>query len=266
MPCCIAIIHFLQCNHKTMFKLGCTKGCSALCEPSQQATLLVVKYLWRCDDCHNFHSSRHEDQRTRAWEDSMDEVHNDKSLTADTRLQVLETMHKRERLEEKRLESSRTQQVEEIQWVTEWTHEYGEMLWDVMYGHEWESDLAAKRVGELRALKLWDMVVVRDVLRTPAELEEQQDHTPWLIVLAEDKVKDTAMTNTTTADTGMADTTFTPPPPPTPRFAKLPLRMGADDTIDGEKMFGQDGSQTGLEAGTKSTQGENGRRDKMGEE
>jgi hypothetical protein len=164
-----------------MFKLGCTDGCDALCEPPKQVALLLTKYLWMCEECHGRHCNKSEDERAAVWDKSFAAVKRNKNLSLELQQQVMETMHQRERTEEKRLEPARMQQVEEIQWVSEWTLEYGSMLWDVLYEHQCSPEDAAKRIEELRGLRLWDLVVAKDVLRSTKELEADHDFTPWII-------------------------------------------------------------------------------------
>ncbi|KPM34636.1 hypothetical protein AK830_g11943, partial [Neonectria ditissima] len=95
-------------------------------------------------------------------------------LPAETRRQLVDTLRLREQHEEHRLDAARLLQVEEIQWVAEWTLEYGLMVWDVCCQRSWEPRAAAGRVRQLRALRLWDLVVTRDALRGRKELRREQ--------------------------------------------------------------------------------------------
>ncbi|KAK7430298.1 hypothetical protein QQZ08_003046 [Neonectria magnoliae] len=175
MPCCIAIIQFAQCRHSTLFKLGCTAHCDSLCPVPDQRALVITRYLWSCEDCHLRRWTASEDARSAAWTARIDAAASEASaLPADTRRQLVDTLTLREQHEEHRLEAARLLQVEEIQWVAEWTLEYGLMVWDVCCQRSWEPRAAARRVKQLRALRLWDLVVTQDALRGRKELRREQ--------------------------------------------------------------------------------------------
>ncbi|KAK7403622.1 hypothetical protein QQX98_010587 [Neonectria punicea] len=175
MPCCIAIIQFAQCRHSTLFKLGCTAHCDSLCPVPDQRALVITRYLWSCEDCHLRQWTAKEDARSAAWTARIDAAAAEASaLPADTCRQLVGTLTLREQHEEHRLEAARLLQVEEIQWVAEWTLEYGLMVWDVCCQRSWEPRAAARRVKQLRALRLWDLVVTRDALRGRKELWREQ--------------------------------------------------------------------------------------------
>lgn len=181
MPCCIAIIHFAQCSHNTLFKLGCTAHCDALCPAADQRTLVIARYLWSCEDCHMRRWLAADDLRSAAWTTRTDAVEEDRGLPVEARAQLLDMLRCREQYEDNRLENARQLQVEEIQWVAEWTLEYGLMVWDTLYERTYGPRAARRRINQLRSLRLWDLVVTRDALRGGKELrQEQVSRSAWI--------------------------------------------------------------------------------------
>ncbi|KAI5461459.1 hypothetical protein BGZ63DRAFT_356070 [Mariannaea sp. PMI_226] len=184
MPCCIAIIRFLQCGHKNLFKIGCTKGCENLCEVSRQRTLLVTEYLWMCEDCNLRIWGEEDDTRADAWEVRADGIRSDFSHSHRTDLLngLVDNLHARERLEDKRVEATRLLRLEETQWVAEWTFEYAMMIFDVLYKQVYDPQRARERIRQLLTLRLWDLIVVRDSLRDGKELLRHQSKRSGFII------------------------------------------------------------------------------------
>ncbi|KAH6987763.1 hypothetical protein BKA56DRAFT_669369 [Ilyonectria sp. MPI-CAGE-AT-0026] len=181
MPCCIAIIHFAQCSHSTLFKLGCTAHCDALCPAADQRTLVVTRYLWSCEDCHMRQWLANDDLRSAAWTARTEALEEDRGLPVEARAVLFDMLRCREQYEDNRLETARQLQVEEIQWVAEWTLEYGLMVWDALYERRYGPRAARRRIKQLRALRLWDLVVTRDALRGGKELrQEQVSRSTWI--------------------------------------------------------------------------------------
>ncbi|KAH7165878.1 hypothetical protein EDB81DRAFT_266388 [Dactylonectria macrodidyma] len=182
MPCCIAILNFVQCNHNSLIKLGCTENCDGLCPSPNQQTLLVTRYLWSCEDCANRGWIADDEARSEAWTLRVDTLTDDPApMPVDLRAQMVDTLHMRERFEDRRIEQERAQQQEEIQWVEEWTVEYGLMVWDILYERAFAAQAARRRVRQLRSLLLWDLVVTRDALRGGKQLRrEQAARSAWI--------------------------------------------------------------------------------------
>ncbi|KAM0561869.1 hypothetical protein ACHAPJ_003040 [Fusarium lateritium] len=180
MPCCVAIIQYQQCGHSNLFKLGCTVGCKELClEPCQQV-LVTTNYLWSCEDCHQREYNKAEDTRCLKWTDRSAEV--SQQVAPPNQQLLLDVLRSRELLEDKLCEKARVSQTEEIQWVAEWTLEYGLMLYDVIYKRIWDPRMAAARLQQLRGLRLWDLVVVKDALRDSKDLYASQSHESYWII------------------------------------------------------------------------------------
>ncbi|OBS21946.1 hypothetical protein FPOA_08283 [Fusarium poae] len=181
MPCCIGIIQFQRCRHSLLLKLGCTNHCEELCPPEMQAGLVATNYLWLCEDCHERKTNIDLDDRCNKWADLMMDI---PECDAQLRIHMEDAVRVRENYEEVACENSRVGCIEEIQWVVEWTYEYGLMLYDVLFKKAWEPLKAATRIDELRILKMreWDFLVVKDALRSPKALfEEQSNETYWFI-------------------------------------------------------------------------------------
>ncbi|KAF4457723.1 hypothetical protein F53441_417 [Fusarium austroafricanum] len=174
MPCCIAIIQFQQCLHSTLFKLGCTAGCKELCPPSSQQALVITSYLWLCEDCQEREANRDIDVRIEKWENRALEIPSEYPPVVRNASRWL--LRYREAHEERLCEKLRVMQAEELQWVAEWTLEYGLMLWDVMFAKQWDPRRAARRIHQLRELRVWDLVVLKDGIRSSKELFEDQSH------------------------------------------------------------------------------------------
>ncbi|KAM5342359.1 hypothetical protein ACJ41O_013325 [Fusarium nematophilum] len=172
MPCYISMIRFLQCGHTNLFKLSCTANCQGLCPPSSQEILLVSRYLWSCEDCHQRAFNRAEDERCERWAARARDV--TARYPAEAQRPLLTVVRSRELSEDRRCEAKRVSQVEEIQWVGEWTLELGLMIHEVLYKRSWPPRDAAKRIQQLRDLRLWDLVVVKDATRSTEKLIRSQ--------------------------------------------------------------------------------------------
>lgn len=106
MPCCIGI-DYAQCRHRTLFNLGCTRGCSELCPPGQQEVLLRTRFRWQCEECHWLRSASEADPRIDGWEEKVKRVDADQCLTAAARRTRVLALREREDFEEQLLEERR---------------------------------------------------------------------------------------------------------------------------------------------------------------
>lgn len=180
MPCSIAIIHYRQCKHNTLFKLDCTEGCDSLCPPEKQETLLITKYMWRCEDCH-YRQTRIDDLARQAkWETAANKVEDeivDESQTvgptAEARAARVDGVRAREEHENETLTLTRSAQMDEIDWVEQWTAQYGQLLWDLKYDAGVDVALTDRRKGYLLSVKVWDLLVVKDATRSKEVLNEE---------------------------------------------------------------------------------------------
>ncbi|KAF5689357.1 glutamine amidotransferase [Fusarium denticulatum] len=180
MPCGIAIIRYEQCLHMLLFKVGCTQGCTELCPPSRQKVLVVTSYLWLCEDCHKRELNTDLAQRDLKWTNLQRGVPQDYPPEQRNMLSIV--LQSRECLDNAFRNSARAMKLEEIQWVAEWTYEYGLMLYDVTVARRWVRSRAMRRIEQLRSLRLWDLVVIKDGLRCSKELfEDQPEETYWTI-------------------------------------------------------------------------------------
>ncbi|KAF4962794.1 hypothetical protein FSARC_9132 [Fusarium sarcochroum] len=240
MPCCVAIIKYQQCQHSNLFKLGCTVGCTELClEPCQQV-LVKTHYLWSCEDCHQREYNKAEDARCLQWIDRTSEV--SRQVASPNHQLLLDVLNSRELLEDRLCEKARVSQTEEIQWVAEWTLEYGLMLYDVVYKRLWDPRMAAARIKQLRALRLWDLVVVKDVLRNSKELEASQSHNSYCFI------RDNLIEQRQTRRQSLRPPMPNRPPPPLFHEEKKPApesnsSMGTDMTDSDESMGTEEGDQ-----------------------
>ncbi|KAF7550047.1 hypothetical protein G7Z17_g5961 [Cylindrodendrum hubeiense] len=184
MPCCFAMIHYAQCGHGSLFKLGCTAHCEDddICPVSDQRTLVITRSLWNCEDCRIYLGDAADDARAAAWAERARAIGEDPSeMEAEARAQLIDTLRSRELHEDNNHENARAVQVEETQWVAEWTLEYGRMLWDILYERSYGLRAARRRIKLLRSMRPWDMVVTRDALRGGKELRRQQvARSPWI--------------------------------------------------------------------------------------
>ncbi|EWZ48183.1 hypothetical protein FOCG_06797 [Fusarium oxysporum f. sp. radicis-lycopersici 26381] len=180
MPCGVAIIRYEQCLHKLLFKVGCTQACKGLCPPSRQRVLVVTSYLWLCEDCHKREFNTELVERYHKWTNLQRGVPLDYPPEQQRMLSIV--LQNRECLDNAFRESVRAMKLEEIQWVAEWTYEYGLMLYDVTVARKWNRSKAMRRIDQLRSLRLWDLVVIKDGLRCSKELfEDQPEETYWTI-------------------------------------------------------------------------------------
>lgn len=168
MPCCIAILQFIQCRHNALFKIECTSTppCNSLCDLTEQETLLVTQYQWSCEECHTRKWTEREEKRTAVWDErvrKMEDEEDDSKELAEHRERVIDGIRLREAYEEKYVfEPARLKQVEEIQWVEDWTIQYGKVLWEIKYNREKDKIFTARRKKYLLNAKVWDLTVLKD--------------------------------------------------------------------------------------------------------
>ncbi|KAJ4136150.1 hypothetical protein NW768_003758 [Fusarium equiseti] len=176
MPCCLGIIQFQRCQHSLLLKLGCTYGCTEFCPPEKQQTLVISKFLWLCEDCRERISNVELDERCNKWA-----LKKERLQEQGQEAWIPDTC-KMEDTEQKLYEDNRVNAIEELQWVVEWTYEYGLMLYGVLIRKNWIPQVAAARIRQLRDLRPWDLMVVKDGLRDSKKLfEEQHNETYWSI-------------------------------------------------------------------------------------
>ncbi|KAM0348041.1 hypothetical protein ACHAPU_004544 [Fusarium lateritium] len=181
MPCCIAIIQYQQCLHSHLYKVGCTRGCRELCPPEAQRCLVVTHHLWLCELCHEREANQDLDDRCNKWAEAVLDIPS--SIRPNIRKHLVATVVARENFEDRLCEAKRVNRLEELQWVAEWTYEYGLMLFDVLFKRQWEPRRAMARIIKLRDLRVWDLVVMRDALRKSRELFESQDDSAYWTVI-----------------------------------------------------------------------------------
>ncbi|PHH84928.1 hypothetical protein CDD83_1156 [Cordyceps sp. RAO-2017] len=136
MPCCIAVIQYGQCRHSTLFKLGCTAGCEALCAAEQQELTLQTRFRWQCEECHAMRHAVEANGRSETWNERAQIIADGKGedeSDGQREMRVL-ALRDREEYEEELLEERRVAQVEEIQYAEQWTVEYGRLLYVMRYG------------------------------------------------------------------------------------------------------------------------------------
>lgn len=170
MPCCLAIIQFSQCQHKQLWKLGCTSGCDSLCAPDEQKILILTRYQWRCESCQFFIQSQLCDERSFLCEERFQEIEDDKTLDDVSRGAMIASALDREEVEDKRLELRRLHQIEEIQHAEAWTRRYGWLVWELAYGRMEDPGVIQGRLERLRRVRPWDLVAIKDATRSRKEL------------------------------------------------------------------------------------------------
>ena len=168
MPCCIAIVHFNRCRHHTLLKIQCTDGCEGLCPPEKQETLVMTKYMWRCEDCHYHHTHQEDLARELKWEDEVnrveDEIFDDTNQVAgplaEARAMIVDAVRAREEYESETLTLKRGEQMDEIQWVEQWTSQYGHLLFELKYDPAVDRELTDRRKGYLLSVKVWGLLEI----------------------------------------------------------------------------------------------------------
>ncbi|KAM0272174.1 hypothetical protein ACHAQH_008824 [Verticillium albo-atrum] len=164
MPCCLAFLSYAACGHKQLWKIHCTNDCSAvICELSEQEVMASIHYQWHCEDCHTRQWDQKERRRAkRADEDERVIIESDE-LPNDQKDLFLDSYRIKEDWIDRRVEKSRTEQVEEIQWVAEFAEEYGRIMWELKYGLEDERPRLRKRLDYMLSVKFWDVTIIKDI-------------------------------------------------------------------------------------------------------
>ncbi|RSM15333.1 hypothetical protein CEP52_000833 [Fusarium oligoseptatum] len=181
MPCCFAILTYAQCRHHNLYKIGCTADCDDFCPLEKRKVLLRTRYLWSCEQCHNRINDEIDEERQDAWSVQIMRACQQPEPRAliETRIEM---MRRRETVKERRRDRALTSQVEEIQWVGEWTLEYGLVIFKSVYGSAWDKQKLKERIEQLRDLRFWDFIITSDALRGSKELiKEQSDDAFWAV-------------------------------------------------------------------------------------
>ncbi|KAF3356574.1 hypothetical protein HYQ45_013869 [Verticillium longisporum] len=164
MPCCLAFLSYGGCDHKQLWKIHCTSDCSSvICAPSEQEVMAHIHYKWRCEECHTRHWDTNERRRAERAEDDERAILQDDDLPDQQKNLFLDSYRFREDWVDRRVEKSRTEQVEEIQWVVEFAEEYGRIMWALKYGPDDDLTRLHKRMDYLLDVKFWDVTIVRDI-------------------------------------------------------------------------------------------------------
>lgn len=91
----------------------------------------------------------------------------------------IDGMRRREQVKQRRRDGALMSQVEEIQWVGEWTLEYGLVVFESVHGSVWVKRKLQDRLEQLRSLRFWDFVVTHDALRGSKKLYKEQSHSAY---------------------------------------------------------------------------------------
>lgn len=120
------------------------------------------------------------DERCLAWAAQAREIAASNPL--ESRELLLTGMRARERQDERWADKVSSEKAEEIQWVADWTFDMAALAWEFLIAQERNPRSTMARIDKLRDMRLWDMVVVRDVLRDhDTLLEEQCELSPWIL-------------------------------------------------------------------------------------
>ncbi|KAM0494882.1 hypothetical protein ACHAP6_007933 [Verticillium nonalfalfae] len=136
---------------------------SVICAPSEQEVMAQIHYKWRCEECHTRHWDTNERRRAERAEDDERAILQDRDLPDQQKNLFLDSYRSREDWVDRRVEKSRTEQVEEIQWVAEFAEEYGRIMWALKYGPEDDLPRLHKRKDYLVDVKFWDVTIVSDI-------------------------------------------------------------------------------------------------------
>ncbi|KAM0526804.1 hypothetical protein ACHAPS_003378 [Verticillium nonalfalfae] len=143
--------------------MGLTDVSSVICAPSEQEVMAQIHYKWRCEECHTRHWDTNERRRAERAEDDERAILQDRDLPDQQKNLFLDSYRSREDWVDRRVEKSRTEQVEEIQWVAEFAEEYGRIMWALKYGPEDDLPRLHKRKDYLVDVKFWDVTIVSDI-------------------------------------------------------------------------------------------------------
>lgn len=181
MPCCFAILSYAQCLHHNLYKIGCTADCDDFCPLEKRKVLVRARYLWCCEQCHNRVSDEADEERQDNW--SLQIMRTCQRLAHPSLIEArIETMRRREAVQQRRRDRALTSQVEEIQWVGEWTLEYGIVVFEAVHGSTLDGQKLEERIEQLRSLRFWDFIVAHDALRRPGKLLKEQSHSAFWTV------------------------------------------------------------------------------------
>ncbi|KAG5970654.1 hypothetical protein E4U55_001536 [Claviceps digitariae] len=140
MPCCLAKLRHLKCGHTRLLKLGCTDpacGDGSLCPSTNQQTLLLAKYRWRCEDCLNRAFSiedlvnrlSHKSQLDR----TIQKIKLNKNLDEQSRQAMIAAIWMRNDHANRLLLRRRTAQLEEAQLAEQWVFHYGTAVFELLH-------------------------------------------------------------------------------------------------------------------------------------
>ncbi|KAL2753911.1 hypothetical protein ACRALDRAFT_2054033 [Sodiomyces alcalophilus JCM 7366] len=168
MPCCLTILSY-GCGHKQLWKTRCSNACRNVpCPPSEQEILARLTYRWKCEDCHTRTWDEREQRRADAVDEAVKAVMKRNDLPKSQKRALVASIQSREQWEDAKAERTRTEQVEEIQWVTDFAEEYGQLMWPLKYAADADVGPARKRLAYLLRAKFSDVTIVRDIRRDRA--------------------------------------------------------------------------------------------------
>ncbi|KAJ4250725.1 hypothetical protein NW757_006926 [Fusarium falciforme] len=181
MPCCFAILTYAQCRHHNLFKIGCTADCEDFCPLEKRKVLVKTRYLWCCEQCHTRINDEIDEEREDDWSVQIMRACQQPGPRAliETRI---DSMRRRELVKQRRRDRALMSQIEEIQWVGEWTLEYGLVVFKSVHGSAWVKHKLEDRVEQLRSLRFWDFIVTHDALRESKKLLKEQSHSAFWTV------------------------------------------------------------------------------------
>ncbi|KAM0324194.1 hypothetical protein ACHAQA_008388 [Verticillium albo-atrum] len=166
MPCCLTFLSYAGCGHKQLWKTHCTNNCNTvICASSEQEVMASLRYRWRCEECHIRQWDIKERQRAERAEDDERVIIARDDLPEDQKDLFLDNYRVREDWIDRRVEKTRTEQVEEIQWVAEFAEEYGMTMWKLKYSPEDKLPQVGARLEYLLGVKFWDVTIVKDITR-----------------------------------------------------------------------------------------------------
>ncbi|KHO00318.1 uncharacterized protein MAM_02241 [Metarhizium album ARSEF 1941] len=147
MPCCVATLHYLGCQHRMLYKLHCTTfQCDehSMCPRERQSVLLAARYRWSCEDCTRRQHRIEDNERANKWTEKVVMLAGDVNLSKDDWRNSYRLLELRSDFTEAKLRKKRTKQLSEIQRAEKWVHEYAWTILELLHGDDDFEDISSE--------------------------------------------------------------------------------------------------------------------------
>lgn len=136
MPCSMAVVHYVECQHDVELKLGCATCATAkdVCPKELWEVLLSVEFTAACRECFDSGIDAMKAEGLEVYQDQGQQILMSNALTEEMKNSEVSYLATKVSYWTSMLEARRDTQRADKQLVNVWVKEYGDTIFELLYG------------------------------------------------------------------------------------------------------------------------------------